>query len=181
VKKKISEAGKGKIPYNKGQKISEETKIKIGLSCLGEKNGMFGKKMSLESKEKIKKSWTKEKREKMRKVMKEGKAVYLLSFIQNPSKPQVKLYEIVKKFYPTSILNYPLIELNYSLDIAIPDLKIWIESDGTYWHQDKEKDLIRQRKIENLGWKCIRYKIDYEKDIPIEEKIMEDINNVKYR
>jgi len=113
--------------------------------------------------------------------MKEGKAVYLLSFIQNPSKPQVKLYEIVKKFYPTSILNYPLIELNYSLDIAIPDLKIWIESDGTYWHQDKEKDLIRQRKIENLGWKCIRYKIDYEKDIPIEEKIMEDINNVKYR
>ena len=111
----------------------------------------------------------------LRKKMLDGEAVRIQSFIKNPSKPQVELYNRVKELYPTAILNYPLYELNYSLDIAIPDLKIWFESDGSWWHQNKEKDLERQRKIENLGWKCIRYKADFIKDIPELEKIKEDI------
>lgn len=107
-----------------------------------------------------------------------GGSSYILSFIKNPSKPQVELYNIVKDLFPSAILNYSLYELNYSLDIAIPELKIWIESDGPYWHQDKEKDLQRQRKIENLGWKCIRYVADTVKDVPLKNKVFNDITEV---
>lgn len=113
--------------------------------------------------------------EKHKLYMLRGGASYANSFIQNPSKPQVELYNRVKELYPTAILNYPLFELNYSLDIAIPELKIWIESDGSWWHQDPKKDLERQIKIESLGWKCIRYKIDYTKDVPNFDQIKKDI------
>lgn len=113
-----------------------------------------------------------------REKMLNGQASYMNSFIQNPSKPQIELYKRVKNIYQNSILNYPLIELNYSLDVAIPDLKIWFESDGTYWHQDKEKDLERQRKIEKLGWKCIRYKSNNVKEVPSNDQIIKDITEV---
>jgi hypothetical protein len=113
------------------------------------------------------------------KRMKNGGAAHSNSFIQNPSKPQVELYNRIKLLYPEAVLNYPSYELNYSLDVAIPNLKIWFESDGSYWHQDKEKDLKRQQKIENLGWKCIRYSnVDTIKQVPSVEKIKEDINKI---
>jgi very-short-patch-repair endonuclease len=109
-----------------------------------------------------------------RERMLNGGSSYANSFNKNPSKPQVELYERTKKLYSSSIINYPC--LNYSLDIAIPDLKIVIESDGSYWHQDSERDLKRQKEVESLGWRFIRYKnIDYIKDIPSIDKIKNDI------
>ena len=77
---------------------------------------------------------TKETRERKKQWMLNGGSSYILSFVQNPSKPQVELYNRIKIIYPSAVLNYPLYELNYSLDIAIPELKIWFESDGSYWH-----------------------------------------------
>ena len=53
------------------------------------------------------------------------------------------------------VFQYPI--LRYNVDFAIPALKIVIECDGGHWHQDKEKDLIRQRKIEAEGWFVLRY------------------------
>ena len=38
---------------------------------------------------------------------------------------------------------------NYSLDIAIPDKRIVIEYDGSYWHQDKDYDNKRKKYLEN--------------------------------
>jgi hypothetical protein len=102
-----------------------------------------------------------------------GGASYLNKFIKNPSKPQVDLYNKVKELYSSAILNYEC--LNYSVDIAIPNIKVVIEYDGSWWHQDKEKDLERQRKIEGLGWKFIRYK----DKVPSIENLIEDIKNVK--
>jgi len=88
--------------------------------------------------------------------MKNGKAAYMNSCNKNPSKEQVQLYEKVKIFYPSAILNYPY--QNYSIDIAIPELKIAIEFDGYYWHKGKEDaDRKRQVQIEKGGWKFIRY------------------------
>lgn len=100
-----------------------------------------------------------------------GGAAYTQSFIRNPSKPQVNLYNKVKELYPSAILNYPLKTINKTLDIAIPDLKIVIEYDGSYWHKDKEKDMKRQKDIEKFGWKFIRY-LD---KIPSIEMLLEDI------
>lgn len=90
----------------------------------------------------------------------------------NPSVPQVKLYELVKEIYPNTILNYA--EGWYCIDIAILDKKIAIEYDGSYWHQEIQKDLERQKDLEKLGWKFIRY-ID---NIPSKEKLLEDINSI---
>jgi len=109
-----------------------------------------------------------------------GGAVHALSFTKNPSKTQVELFNRIKEVYPNAILNYPCLQLNYSLDIAIPELKIWFESDGSWYHQDKEKDLKRQKEIEDLlGWKCIRYfPVDTIKQVPSLDQILKDINDI---
>ncbi|MFW6246745.1 MAG: DUF559 domain-containing protein [bacterium] len=53
------------------------------------------------------------------------------------------------------IFQYPI--LKYDVDFAIPSLRIVIECDGEYWHQDKEKDRIRQERIEKEGWFVLRF------------------------
>ena len=103
-------------------------------------------------------------------------ASYVSSFVKNPSKPQVELYNRVKELYPTAEINYPIRKINKCLDVAIPNLKIWFESDGSYWHQDKEKDSERQKKVEELGWTVIRYEADYIKDVPSKNQIKEDVD-----
>ena len=158
----------------KGKIHSEESKSKISILNKGKKRTDLHKKHYSEALKGIKKS--ERHKEKLRQRMLNGGAAYANSFLANPSKPQVELYNRIKIIYPSAVLNYPLYELNYSLDIAIPELKIWFESDGSYWHQDKEKDLIRQRKIENLGWKCIRYSANSIKEVPTVEKVKEDLS-----
>ena len=101
-----------------------------------------------------------------------GGAAHANSFITNPSKPQVELFNLVKEDHPESILEYPC--LNYSIDIVIPNLKIAIEYDGSYWHQDQEKDDKRQREIEDQGWTFLRYR-DY---VPSKEELRKDIFNL---
>lgn len=87
--------------------------------------------------------------------MLDGQAAYMLSFVRNPSIPQVELFKLIKQLYPTAILNYP--SLNRSIDIAIPDLMIAIEYDGSYWHQDRDADEKRQKELEAVGWGFLRY------------------------
>jgi len=123
------------------------------------------------------------KNEKTKKRMLDGGAVYCNSFIQNPSKPQVELFIRVKKLFSTAILNYPCYrgkgKRNYSLDIAIPELMICFESDGSWFHQDTEKDLIRQKEIEDSGWRVIRYfPVDSVKQVPSIDQIKKDIEKI---
>lgn len=150
--KKLSEALKGHKPWNKS---------------LTKENNQSLKNVS----EKLKGR----KRPDSCKRMKNGGAIHANSFIKNPSKPQVELYNRIKELYPSAILNYPCYKLNYCFDIAIPDIKVCIESDGSYWHQNKEKDFERQKRIIELGWKVIRYKSDSIKDVPSIEIIQKDI------
>jgi len=111
--------------------------------------------------------------EKQRQRMLNGGAAYANSFVQNPSGPQVELFNLVKEDHPNSILNYQV--LNFSIDIAIPNLKIAIEYDGSYWHQDQESDNKRQKEIEDQGWTFLRYR-DY---VPSKEELEKDIKNIK--
>lgn len=104
--------------------------------------------------------------------MKNGGAAFANSFIKSPSRPQVELFELIKLIYPNAILNYP--SLNLSIDIAIPNRKIAVEYDGSYWHRDKEADKIRQKKLEAIGWRFLRY-IDY---IPSINKLKKDLRDV---
>jgi len=73
------------------------------------------------------------------------------------STPQLKLFKMVKEKYPTAVLEYPI--LDYCLDIAVPELKLCFEYDGSYWH-NPEKDKRRDEVLKKMGWKVIRY-IDY--------------------
>ena len=164
TKKKMSESKRGTKNYLFGKKLTEEQKQKMGIYKLkskehrkrlsdshkgllsGSKNGMFGKTHSEETKRKLKE------------YMLNGGAAHSNSFIQNPSKPQVELYWLCKTICEDSILNYPEYRTNHSIDIALPNHNIAIEYDGSYWHQDMRSDIERQKQLEDLGWKFIRYR-----------------------
>jgi hypothetical protein len=175
-KKKISsfsgkhhtEETKKKIIYWSGKKLSKNhiNKLKEAKNgkYLGKDNPFYGKHHSKEFKEK------------QSQYMLNGGAIKASSKNGSVSKPQIKLYDSIKEIYPTAKINHSF--LNYLLDVAIPELKIWFESDGSYWHQDKEKDLERQKKIEKFGWKCIRYKADYVRDIPQKSKLIQDVEDL---
>jgi hypothetical protein len=105
-------------------------------------------------------------------IMKTHQAGYMNSFIKNPSKPQVELFKLCQEILPYPIMNYPC--LNYSIDITVPSLSLAIEYDGSHWHQDKEYDKNRQKKLEDEGWKFLRY-IDY---VPPKEELTNDVEKV---
>ena len=148
--KKHSEETKRKIGYSKiGKPRDENTKKKLREFRKGKTyEELLGYEKAKEQKE-LKRKWILEnnrfqylnsfprnqekmkiKSEKDRKMLLSGQAAYMNSCIKNPSVPQVELYNVIKEIYSSAILNYPC--LNYSLDIAIPELKIAIESDGSY-------------------------------------------------
>lgn len=45
----------------------------------------------------------------------------------------------------------------YWIDWAIINYKIGFECDGEQWHQDKEKDIKRDKKISEYGWNIFRF------------------------
>jgi very-short-patch-repair endonuclease len=108
-----------------------------------------------------------------------GQAARMLTFIQNPSKPQKKIFDIVKNEYNDAIINFPI--LNYCADIAIPSIKVIIEYNGEYWHRGKEDyDLQRKDSIEKVGWKVLIYQgIKGSDFIPSREQIKNDIVSLK--
>jgi len=169
----------------------------FGVHRFGEDNPVFGKhwvlseisrmNMSNGHKNKKRKPHTEETKEKMsiakkgksnhkaQQYMLNGGAVHAQRFINNPSKPQKKIYEMVKEEFNSAELNFPLIldsGKGYSLDIVIPEYKIAIEYDGSYWHKDKEKDSRRQKECEDYGFKFIRY----EDQIPTKKILINNIN-----
>ena len=180
----------------RGRIVSDETKRKISVSQKGKprKKHTTETKLLIGSKSKL--QWTQEKIEKHRKYMLNGgshyirsfidkkkmieklkermndwQAGYMNTFIKNPSKPQIKLFKLCCEIFPYPILNYRC--LNYSIDIAVPSLNLAIEYDGSYWH-DKEYDDYRQNKLENEGWKFLRY-VD---KIPEKDKLFFDFKEI---
>jgi len=87
-------------------------------------------------------------------------AAHISSCNKSPSKPQVEMYNGIKQFFPTAILNYlykPIKGRHIVLDVAVPELKWDFEYDGSYWHQDKEKDRLRDEGLKEDGWKIFRF------------------------
>ena len=153
VKKELKRVLKGKITGKKNPNYNK----------FGDENTFGGKKHSKKTrklmKQKQKDFWNSENgdkaKDKQRKICLNGHASYMLSCNSNPSKPQIELYNMILELCPYAILNYPC--LNYSIDIAISFLEVAIEYDEPYWHQDKEYDVKRQRRLEKEGWKFIRF------------------------
>jgi hypothetical protein len=117
-------------------------------------------------------------REKMKQKLLDGHAVYMNSFVKNPSKEQVRLFKICCDVFIYPILNYPVCIRKrkwYCLDIADPKLAIDIEYDETYWHKGREEfDKRRDEELKEEGWKILRYR----DKVPTLEQVKEDVKNV---
>ena len=164
TKEKMSLKAKGRIPWIKGKHHSEESKDKCSKSQKGKKWEEI-----MKDKEKII-----SRKEKQRQRCLNGNSSHMLSFVNCPSKPQIELYNLVKELHKEAEIEYWVKEVNKRIDIGIESLKIAIEYDGSFWHQDKEYDDKRQKLLENFGWKFIRY-VDY---IPTKEQVELDINKL---
>jgi len=101
-----------------------------------------------------------------------NQAAYVNSFIKSVSAPQVKLYGLTKEIYEDTEINYQF--ENYLLDVAILSIKVDVEYDGSYWHQNQKHDDKRDKKMNSLGWRVIRYK----DCIPTIEQLKRDIEGV---
>lgn len=58
------------------------------------------------------------------------------------------------------VCQYEVPETRYRLDFAVPELKFAVELDGYEWHSSKAqftKDRSRQRELESLGWRFVRF------------------------
>jgi len=121
------------------------------------------------------------KTEKWLNQMKNGQAYDMISKNTSPSKPQLKLFEIVKELVPSAEIEYWEDRVRRRMDIVIENLQIAIEYDGAYWHQEKHKesDDKRQRELEDLGWKFIRYRGEEGKDtLPSKEQVKNDLEKM---
>lgn len=95
---------------------------------------------------------------------------------QKCSSQQFMVYEMLKTLFPFSEieLNYPFSTL--SLDIAIIDAKIAIEYDGSYWHQDSQKDRRRDEFVKSQGWKVLRIKSGHK--LPTNDQLKEAVERL---
>ena len=118
-------------------------------------------------------------KEKAKKLIKEKRISGVKGMMMTPkiSAPQKELYKKVKQFYPNAQMEFPFAYI-FCLDIAIEDLKLCIEYDGSYWH-DKEKDAERDEFLKIAGWDTIRFEDYVPDDNELIMKINEVLNNRK--
>lgn len=122
--------------------ISDESRRKMSISRVGNKNAL-GMKHTEETKRKMR-EWT----------IKHNKTMNLHS----PSKPERKMKEILEKI-ETKYIHQKIIEV-FTVDFFIPEKMLIIEVDGKYWHNypnGTEKDKIRDKKLQELGYKIVRF------------------------
>ena len=96
---------------------------------------------------------------------------------QSVSRPQRKLYNLLKTIYKNCELNYPL--ESFCLDCMIEEngQKIDIEYDGQHWHKFKEeKDKQRNEVCFQNGYKVLRIKGNM--DIPNKEQLTNAISEL---
>lgn len=89
------------------------------------------------------------------------------------SKPQLILSDLLKTMYGDCLINVPCSSFLLDCVINVNDSKIDIEYDGSYWHQDIRKDLIRDKIVQKNGYKVLRIKS--KNKIPNQEQIQKAI------
>lgn len=159
VQEKIENTTMERYGYKRASQ-HPDIKEKVTKTCM-ERYGKKRYSMTDECKEKIKNTNLKkygtqqvlenpEIREKILFTLKEKNRIPV-------SKPQLQLYELLKKYYKNCELNY--LEGHCFLDcfVLIDNIKIDIEYDGFYWHKDKKnKDRKRDEFLKSKGYKILR-------------------------
>lgn len=112
-------------------------------------------------------SQVKEFREKAMKTLTENNVI-------PTSSQQIKLYELIKYKYPNAELNYPFSSCSLDIFVCINDIKIDIEYDGGYWHQDYQKDIKRDKFLQSQGFKVLRIRSGHL--LPTEQELFDAID-----
>jgi very-short-patch-repair endonuclease/predicted transcriptional regulator len=79
------------------------------------------------------------------------------------SKGEKILHNVVLKHHPNAIPGLPIQRQDgycWFIDIAIPEYKLAVEFDGTYWHT-QERDKRRDESLLSLGWTTLRLRYDH--------------------
>ena len=86
----------------------------------------------------------------------------MLTLCKNGSVPtssqQIQIYEMIQKRYPDAQLNHPYSALSLDVFVTIDNIKVDIEYDGWFFHQDKMKDFRRDRFLWSEEIKTLRIK-----------------------
>lgn len=90
------------------------------------------------------------------------------------SQQQIQLHKMVQQKYPSAELNYPFSLCSLDIFVCINDIKIDIEYDGWYWHQDKHKDLKRDKYLQSKNFKILRIRSGTQ--LPTEQELFEAID-----
>jgi len=177
VREKNKKSNIGRIGPNKGKKtgpLTIEHRQKLSKSLTSKKHTKEHNKNIGKG---VKKSFTKERREKLSKWMK-NYGFLIRSKITKISNGENHIREIIKKIYPDCEFQKQI--LNYEVDVAISFKKIIVEYDG-YYHFDteehKEYHKKRQKEIEGEGWKFLRYTM-FDK-LPTEKEVRKDIKKLE--
>lgn len=90
------------------------------------------------------------------------------------SKQQYAIFQMLKEEYVNCELNFPCGRCSLDCMIDVEGIKIDIEYDGAYWHQDAQKDRRRDYYVSSQGYKILR--ILGENDVPSKEEIQQAIH-----
>src|SRR3990167_11286285 len=144
-KKKISIASIASgMGFKKGHKFSDESLKKMRISHLGKNIPLIQRqKMSYSHKKRFQNN-------------PEDHPIYVMRKWGFISKPQKLLYESICRIFPKEIvvMEHPVITSKTArfIDIAVPLFQLGFECDGEYWHQDSEKDRLRDLELQEQGW-----------------------------
>ena len=92
------------------------------------------------------------------------------------STQQFEIYEMLESNNYNAVLNYPVGGMNLDVAIFIGEIKIDLEYDGWYWHQNSQKDRKRDEFLKSKGWKVLRIRSG--RKIPTYAQVEESINKL---
>lgn len=152
------------LPYKELQKLG----VKACKTKTARKNNSIAQKKNSKK--------TSERRKKFLKENPDKHPAVILAKNGNISYMQKKMYNIIKKKYPTAKLEVPIPDTTYCADVFISEYRLIVEYDGKYWHSTEEcikKDKKRDKELAVLGFETIRIRKSNFKDVLrlIDEKV----------
>lgn len=92
------------------------------------------------------------------------------------SSQQNAIYDLLKTKYDNIEKNYQCDNSFFDIALFVDDIKIDIEYDGWYWHQNKQHDRRRDEHFKTKGWKILRIRSGHK--LPTEQQLLQAINNL---
>lgn len=93
----------------------------------------------------------------------------------------------IEKIIRLILIDYPLNFIQeykvgrYSIDFYLPELNIALEVDGDYWHQNIDRDIRKENKLNSVGLRVVRIKqSEIEKTKDLHVLLMNKISSISF-